>query len=78
VAEIGDVYRFPSPQTLCSWAGLTPKHKESDVKVARGNITKMACGLPRLTGRLSIPYGGDDDDYGRARHPLGSTDLTTT
>jgi hypothetical protein len=24
VAEIGDVARFPSPDRLCSWAGLTP------------------------------------------------------
>jgi transposase len=32
VAEIGDVTRFPSPQQLCSWAGLTPKHRESDTR----------------------------------------------
>ena len=25
VAEIGDVTRFPSPDKLCSWAGLTPR-----------------------------------------------------
>src|SRR5215213_394653 len=30
VAEIGDVTRFLSPDRLCSWAGLTPKHRESD------------------------------------------------
>ncbi|MGH8915936.1 MAG: IS110 family transposase [Acidimicrobiia bacterium] len=29
VAEIGDVARFRSAQALCSWAGLTPKHRES-------------------------------------------------
>src|SRR5690348_679120 len=39
VAEIGDVSRFPSPGHLASWAGLTPRHRESDVKVARGHIT---------------------------------------
>jgi transposase len=27
VAEIGDVGRFPSPDHLCSWAGLTPRHR---------------------------------------------------
>src|SRR5262245_16717969 len=27
VAEIGDVSRFPSADRLCSWAGLTPKHR---------------------------------------------------
>ena len=36
VAEIGDVTRFDSPKALCSWAGLTPKHKESDTHVHRG------------------------------------------
>lgn len=35
VAEIGDVSRFPSPEALCSWAGLTPSHRESDAKVCR-------------------------------------------
>src|SRR5437867_7239630 len=39
VAEIGDVGRFSSPEALCSWAGLTPKHKESDRKARRGKIT---------------------------------------
>src|SRR6195256_750805 len=32
VAEIGDVTRFPTPAHLCSWCGLTPKHRESDLK----------------------------------------------
>jgi transposase len=47
VAEIGDVTRFPSPQQLCSWAGLTPKHRESDTKVMRGKITKQGSRLVR-------------------------------
>ena len=47
VAEIGDVYRFASPHALCSWAGLTPKHRESDTKVIRGNITKQGSRLVR-------------------------------
>ncbi len=42
-AEIGDITRFSCPARLCSWAGLTPRHRESDLKVARGHITKMAC-----------------------------------
>jgi transposase len=41
VAEIGDVRRFASAGRLCSWAGLTPRHRESDAKVARGHITKQ-------------------------------------
>src|SRR6187401_3498431 len=38
VAEIGDVRRFRRPEQLASWAGLTPKHRESDTKVRRGRI----------------------------------------
>jgi len=30
-AEIGDITRFRKPGQLCSWAGLTPRHYESDV-----------------------------------------------
>jgi len=41
VAEIGDIHRFSCPGKLCSWAGLTPRHRESDLKVARGHITKQ-------------------------------------
>lgn len=29
VAEVGDVHRFADPAHLCSWAGPTPKHRES-------------------------------------------------
>ena len=47
VAEIGDVTRFDSPQKLCSWAGLTPKHRESDTKVTRGRVTKQGSRLVR-------------------------------
>jgi transposase len=47
VAEIGDVTRFPHPQQLCSWAGMTPKHRESDTKVHRGRITKQGNQLVR-------------------------------
>jgi transposase len=47
VAEIGDVTRFPTPHHLCSWAGLTPTHRESDTKVRRGHITKQGSTLVR-------------------------------
>jgi transposase len=40
VAEIGDVTRFPSAGALCCWAGLTPRHYESDKTVHRGHISK--------------------------------------
>jgi transposase len=39
VAEIGDVTRFGRPEQLCCWAGLTPRHHESDTTVHRGRIT---------------------------------------
>jgi len=41
VAEIGDVHRFADSAHLCSWAGLTPRHRESDTVVRRGHITKQ-------------------------------------
>ncbi len=47
VAEIGDVHRFPSPDHLASWAGLTPRHRESDTTVHRGHITKQGSRLVR-------------------------------
>jgi transposase len=55
VAEIGDVYRFPTARHLCSWAGLTPKHIESDTKVFRGRITRMGSALVRGRHRSRGP-----------------------
>jgi transposase len=40
VAEIGDVTRFVGSTQRSSWAGLTPKHHESDTHVHRGQATK--------------------------------------
>lgn len=47
VVEIGDVTRFDRPAKLCSWAGLTPRHRESDTTVVRGAITKQGSKLVR-------------------------------
>jgi transposase len=60
VAEIGDVNRFDSPERLCSWAGLTPKHRESDDKVQRGPITKQGSPLVRWAAieAISKNHGG--------------------
>ena len=67
VAEIGDITRFPTPQALCSWAGLTPKHRESDVKVRRGRITKQGSKLVRWAAIEAVtnPSGSHlkDDFY---------------
>jgi transposase len=61
VAEIGDVQRFDSPQALCSWAGLTPIHRESDGKVHRGQITKQGSRLVRWAAIEAVAryHGGD-------------------
>ena len=47
VAEIGEVTRFPGPTQLACWAGLTPRHRESDLVVHRGRITKQGATLVR-------------------------------
>ena len=61
VAEIGDVDRFDSPAALCSWAGLTPLHRESDTKVRRGGVTKQGSRLVRWAAIESVAryHGGD-------------------
>ena len=52
--EIGDIGRFRSPEALCSWAGLTPRHRESDTKVVRGKITKQGSKLVRWAALEAI------------------------
>jgi transposase len=46
-AEIGDITRFRTPGQLCSWAGLTPRHYESDLKVIRGHVSKQGSRMLR-------------------------------
>ncbi len=59
-AEIGDVHRFRSAEALCSWAGLAPRHRESDTKVVRGSITKMGSRLVRWAALEAVAryHGG--------------------
>ena len=47
LAEIGDATRFRTPGQLASWAGLTPSHRESGLKVTRGHVTKQGSRLLR-------------------------------
>ena len=54
VAEIGDVSRFASASQLTCWAGLTPKHHESDTHVRRGRITKQGSRLVRWAAIESV------------------------
>jgi transposase len=46
-AEIGDITRFGKPGQLCSWAGLTPRHYESDTRVIRGHVSKQGSRMLR-------------------------------
>ncbi len=54
VAEIGDITRFPAASKLTCWAGLTPKHHESDTHVHRGRITKQGSRLVRWAAIESV------------------------
>ena len=54
VAEIGDITRFASAPKLTCWAGLTPKHHESDTHVHRGRITKQGSRLVRWAAIESV------------------------
>ena len=55
VAEIGDISRFARPEQLCCWAGLTPRHHESDTTVHRGRITKQGSELVRWAAVEAVP-----------------------
>jgi transposase len=46
-AEIGDITRFGKPGQLASWAGLTPRHYESDTRVIRGHVSKQGSRMLR-------------------------------
>ena len=54
VAEVGDVGRFATAPQLACWAGLTPKHHESDTHVHRGRITKQGSRLVRWAAVESV------------------------
>jgi transposase len=54
VAEIGDIRRFDRAEQLTCWAGMTPKHHESDTHVHRGRITKQGSRLVRWAAIESV------------------------
>jgi transposase len=56
VAELGDVTRFPGPAQVCSWAGVTPRHRESDQTVHRGRITKQGSRLVRWAAIEAVQH----------------------
>jgi len=67
VAEIGDITRFPGPMQLSSWAGLTPKHHESDTTVHRGRITKQGSRLVRWAAVEAVQRVGKHTRIGAYR-----------
>jgi transposase len=72
VAEIGEVTRFPGPAQLTSWAGLTPKHRESDTTVHRGRITKQGSRLVRWAAVEGVQRVGRHTRLGRLRDRIGA------
>jgi transposase len=72
VAEIGDVHRFGGPAQLACWAGLTPKHRESDTKVHRGPITKQGCRLVRWAAVESVQILPKTSRIGAVREQVGA------
>lgn len=67
VAEIGDVSRFNTAARLACWAGLTPKHHESDTHVHRGRITKQGSRLVRWAAVESVKRVGTHTRVGALR-----------
>ncbi len=72
VAEIGDIGRFAKPQQLASWAGLTPKHHESDTTVHRGRITKQGSRLVRWAAVEAVQRVGGHTRLGQVRDQVGA------
>ena len=70
VAEIGDVTRFKNAGQLCSWAGLTPRHRESDLKVTRGHVTKQGSRTLRWALTEAIQRIGKDTVIGGAKEAI--------
>jgi transposase len=71
VVEIGDVTRFGGPTQLTSWAGLTPKHHESDTTVHRGRITKQGSRLVRWAAVEAVQRVPGHTRLGQTRDRIG-------
>jgi transposase len=72
VAEIGDVTRFARPEQLTCWAGLTPKHHESDTHVHRGRITKQGSRLVRWAAVESVQVLPKHTTVGQVRERVAA------
>ncbi|HWC34330.1 MAG TPA: IS110 family transposase [Mycobacteriales bacterium] len=83
VAEIGDITRFDTAEALCCWAGITPRHHESDRTVRRGHISKEGCKLVRWAAVEAIqrncePAVKDVKDSIIARRGVGARNIAKT
>jgi transposase len=56
VTELGDVTRFADASRVCSWAGLTPRHRESDNTVHHGSITKQGSRIVRWAAIEAVQH----------------------
>jgi transposase len=72
VAEIGEITRFARPAQLASWAGLTPKHHESDTTVHRGRITKQGSRLVRWAAVEAVQRVPAHTGLGQVRDQVGA------
>jgi len=72
VAEVGDVTLFARPEQLTCWAGLTPKHHESDAHVYRGRITKQGSRLVRWAAVESVQVLPKTSVVGQIRDRIGA------
>lgn len=71
VAEIGDVTRFSRPDQLGCWAGLTPRHRESDTTVKRGSITKQGSQLVRWAAIEAVSHQRGGTVLEETMHRIG-------
>ncbi len=72
VVEVGDVHRFGNAAQLACWAGLTPKHHESDTHVRRGRITKQGSRLVRWAAVESVKRLGAHTRVGALRERVAA------
>ena len=74
LAEIGDASRFPDPEHLCSWAGLTPTERSSAEHTRRGHISKQGSRWLRWVMVESATHAADEPGlhgfFSRICHPL--------
>jgi transposase len=72
VAEIGDVHRFSDARRLCSWAGLTPRLRESDTHTHRGHITKQGSRLLRWAAIEAVSGAARDRHVASVKARVGA------